>query len=112
MLKAASQFIWPKQAGRVWNRYLVEGLLNIGFVQSKIDDCGFYRDDVIFFVYVDDGCFASPSKSSVDQAIADLSDKKKALNDYDIEDRGDVTDYLGINFQRLPGGKLKLSKSQ
>ena len=28
-----------KQAGRVWNRFLVEGLMNIGFKQSKINEC-------------------------------------------------------------------------
>ena len=32
-----------KQAGRVWNRYLVEEILNISFLPSKIDECFFYK---------------------------------------------------------------------
>ena len=111
-LQVLKNLYGQKQAGRVWNRYLVEGLQNIGFQQSKVDECVFYRGDVLFFVYVDDGCFASPNMSSIDAAIEDLRNPLKAKNDYDIEDRGDMADYLGINFTRLPDGRLKLSQPQ
>jgi hypothetical protein len=30
---------------------------------------------------------------------------------YDIEDMGDINDYIGINFESLPGGKVKLSQT-
>jgi hypothetical protein len=46
-----------KQAVRVWNKHLTSGLLKIEFVQSKVDECVFYRDGVIFMVYVDDELF-------------------------------------------------------
>ena len=49
-----------KQAGRVWNSYLVDKLCSIGFQQSLIDECVFYRDYVIFIVYVDDSIFLRP----------------------------------------------------
>lgn len=111
-LQVLKNLYGQKQAGRVWNRYLVEGLENIGFQRSNVDECVFYRGDVLFFVYVDDGCFASPSMSSIDAAIADLRNPLKAKNDYDIEDRGDMADYLGINFTKLPDGRLKLSQPQ
>jgi hypothetical protein len=101
-----------KQAGRVWNRFLVEGLMNIGFKQSKVDECVFYKGNVIFFVYVDDGCFIGPNKSEIDQAIADLKNPEMAKNEYDIEDRGDLADYLGINFTKLEGNKLKMTQPQ
>ncbi|GFH44538.1 hypothetical protein CTEN210_01012 [Chaetoceros tenuissimus] len=101
-----------KQAGRVWNRFLVEGLLNIGFKQSTIDECVFYKGNVIFFVYVDDGCFVGPNKDEIDQAIADLKNPDIAKNEYDIEDRGDLADYLGINFTKLEGNKLKMTQPQ
>ena len=33
-----------KQAGRVWNKYLVDKLVNVlHFKQSKVDECVFYR---------------------------------------------------------------------
>jgi hypothetical protein len=46
-----------KQAGRVWNSFLVDKLMSIGFAPSQIDDCMFFRDYIIFMVYVDDGIF-------------------------------------------------------
>eukprot|EP00957_Ditylum_brightwellii_P159364 12130802-Ditylum_brightwellii.AAC.1 len=36
-----------KQAGRVWNKFLTDVLVNkVGFVQSKVDECVFYRGSV------------------------------------------------------------------
>ncbi len=57
MLKLLKNIYGQKQAGRVWNKFLVEKLCSIGFKPSLIDDCVFYRDDIIFMVYVDDGIF-------------------------------------------------------
>ena len=94
-----------KQAGKIWNDHLVSGLKEIGFVQSKIDGCLFYRGSVIFVVYVDDGIFASPNNQAIDQAIADL----RAAN-YDIEDQGTLADYLGVNVETLKDGQIKLSQ--
>ena len=112
-LKLVKNIYGQKQAGRVWNQYLVEGLKNIGFEPSKCgDECVFYRGEVIFFVYVDDGCFMSPNREAVDQAIKDLQNPKFAGNYYDLEDRGDINDYLGINFQKQPNGTLKLTQPQ
>jgi hypothetical protein len=42
----------------------------------------------------------------IDQAILELR-----TAGYDIENMGDINDYLGINFESLPGGKVKLSQS-
>jgi hypothetical protein len=61
-----------KQAGRVWNNHLTSGLVKIGFVQSKVDECVFYRDGVIFMVYVDDGIFYCLNMGKIDQAILEL----------------------------------------
>ena len=76
-LKLKKNIYGQKQAGRVWNKYLVDGLKNIGFKQSKAgDECVFCKGAVIFFVYVDDGCFISPDAGSVDRAIRDLPNPK------------------------------------
>jgi hypothetical protein len=105
VLKLLKNVYGQKQAGRVWNKHLTSGLVKIGFVQSKVDGCVFYRDGVIFMVYVDDGIFFFIRMDKIDQAILEL----RAAG-YDIEDMGDVNDYLGINFESLPGGKVKLSQ--
>jgi hypothetical protein len=105
VLKLLKNLYGQKQSGRVWNKHHTSGLVKIGFVQSKVDECVFYRDGVIFMVYVDDGIFFCKSMDKIDQAILAL----RAAG-YDIEDMGDVNDYFGINFESLPGGKIKLSQ--
>jgi hypothetical protein len=50
-----------KQASCVWNNYLATKLQEINFKQSLIDNCVFYRDDVIFIVYINDGIFLGSS---------------------------------------------------
>jgi hypothetical protein len=80
------------------------GPAKIGFIQSRVDECVFYRY-VIFMVYVDDGLFFCLTMSEIDQAILELRAAR-----FDIEDMGDLHDCLGINFESLPGGKVKLSQ--
>eukprot|EP00957_Ditylum_brightwellii_P069607 5287449-Ditylum_brightwellii.AAC.2 len=80
-----------KQAGRVWYNHLKKGLLDIGFIQSGMDECIFYCDKTVFLCYVDGGIFASPNQEDIDKAIIDLSNVN-----FDIEDKGNVKDYLGM----------------
>eukprot|EP00957_Ditylum_brightwellii_P095822 7300623-Ditylum_brightwellii.AAC.2 len=51
--------------------------------------------------------FVGPSKKEVDWAIKDL---RKA--NFNIEDKGDIEDYLGINVEKLSDGRLKISQPQ
>jgi hypothetical protein len=102
VLKLLKNLYGQKQAGRVWNQHLVKGLKKIGFQQSEVDECVFYRGSTIFVVYVDDGIFASPDKTEIDKAIKDLRQAK-----FDIEDKGDIKDYLGVHVTKLENGQLK-----
>ena len=44
-----------KQAGKTWFEYLSTTLVqDMGFTQSKLDQCVFYRDGMVFIVWVDD----------------------------------------------------------
>ena len=79
-----------KQAGKVWNDYLVTV---IGFKQSKVDEL-FFTDDVLFIIYVDDGIFAFLNQELINKAIQNI---QKA--GYEIDDQGSLTDYLGFNNQ-------------
>ena len=38
-LKLNKNLYGQKQAGRVWNKFLVEKLQKVGFVQSKYEEC-------------------------------------------------------------------------
>jgi hypothetical protein len=55
-LKLKKNLYGSRQAGRVWNQHLVNGLVNIlKFKQSVIDECVFYRGTTMLLIYVDDG---------------------------------------------------------
>ena len=82
----------------------------IGFEQSKIDHCVWYRGNTIFFYYLDDRILIIKTAAEADKFIAEFKDPTKCKHFYDIEDCGDLMDYLGINFEKLEDGKLKLSQ--
>jgi hypothetical protein len=63
----------------------------LGFNQSTIDHCLFYKPGIIFIVYVDDGIFVSTNLKLIDDTIQALRDLRL---DLDVED--DYAGYLGI----------------
>ena len=105
VLKLLKNLCGQKQAGRVWNQHLANGLTQIGFTQSKIDECVWCRNKTIFVFCVDDGVFAGPSQSEIDKAI-----KQSDQAGCDIEDKGAINDYLGVNFEYSPDGRIKLTQ--
>ena len=105
VLKLLKNLYGQKQAGRVWSQHLSQGLKDIGFEPSNVDECVFYRGKVIFLVYVDDGIFISPDQEGINKAIMDLQSRN-----FDIEDQGQLTDYLGVNVEQLSDGRIKLSQ--
>ena len=54
---------------RIWNVYLHKGLMDIGFSQSKVDECVYTKQDILFMVYVDDGIIIAEKKNSIDKVI-------------------------------------------
>jgi hypothetical protein len=79
-----------KQAGRVWNDYLVKGLEDRGFFKSKVDECVFYKGKTILLVYVDDVILCGPNSKDIDNIIASLKEG------FDVTDEGEIDDYLGV----------------
>jgi hypothetical protein len=104
VLKLLANIYGQKQAGRVWNSYLVTKLREINFKQSLIDDCTFYRDNLIFIVYVGDGIFLGPS----DQQLRDIINKLCNLK-LSIEDQGHPTDYVGVSIKKLKNSIIELT---
>ncbi len=83
------------------NSDLVTKLREINFKQSLIDDCVFYRDDIIFIVYIDDGIFLCSS----DQQLNKLRNLKLS-----IEDQGHPADYVGVCIKKLKNGVIELTQ--
>jgi hypothetical protein len=106
VLKIHRNIFGQKQAGRVWNKFLVNKLVNeVGFKQSKVDECIFYRGSVMYVLYTDDSLLAGPSKEEVDQAVADIQAAK--LN---ISIEGDIQDFLGVNIERHNDGSITFTQ--
>lgn len=75
VLQLLAKIYGQKQTGRIWNQFWVKKLKAIGFVQSKIDECMFYRDnEVIFVVYVDGRIFLGQSDDQLTGIIKELMD--------------------------------------
>ncbi len=105
VLKLVTNIYGQKQAGRIWNSYLATKLREINFKQSLIDDCVFYRDDVIFIVYVDDGIFLGPSDQQLHDIINELCNLKLS-----IEDQGHPADYVRVIIKKLKNGVIELNQ--
>lgn len=106
VLKAHKNIYGQKQAGRVWNKYLHERLLKIGFKQSKVDECIYYRGSTIYALYTDDSILAGPDKEEIDRITHELRHKAKL----DITVEGDIQDFLGVNIERQDDGTIKLTQ--
>jgi hypothetical protein len=105
ILKLLANIYGQKQAGRVSNSYLVAKLWEITFKQSFIDNCIFYRDDIIFIVYVDNGIFLGSSDQQLRDIINELCNLKLP-----IEDQGHPADYVGVSIKKLKNGVIELAQ--
>eukprot|EP00980_Cylindrotheca_fusiformis_P021431 scaffold8293_cov68-Cylindrotheca_fusiformis.AAC.1 len=106
VLKLHKNVYGQKQAGRVWNKYLTEKLINkVGFTQSKVDECVFYRGSVMYVLYTDDSILAGPNQDDIDRAIADIQ-----AAGLEITIEGDIQDFLGVNIDRKEDGLIHLTQ--
>jgi hypothetical protein len=72
VFKLLKNLYGQRKAGRVWNKHLTSVLVKVSFIQSKVDECVFCRDGVIFMLYVDDGMIFCLTMSKIDQATLEL----------------------------------------
>ena len=105
VLKLRKNIYGQKQAGQVWNSYLVQKLDSIGFHPSQVDDCMFFRDDIIFMVYVDDGIFIGNDDAQLQAIIKEI--QNLGLN---VEDQGHPADYIGVSIKKLKEGSYKFTQ--
>jgi hypothetical protein len=99
VLKLLKKIYGQKQAGRVWNSFLVDKLTSMSFTSFLIDDCVFFRGDIIFMVYVDDVIFLGNDGAQLLQAIKEI--QGLGLN---IEDQGHRADYIGVSIKKHHNG--------
>ena len=93
-------------ANHVFLAGLVDKLVNqVGFKQSKHDECVFYRGNVMHALHADDSILAGPDKDELKQVIADI--KSAGL---DVTEEGDIEDFLGVNIDRVDDDTYHLSQ--
>jgi hypothetical protein len=80
--------------------------MSIGFQPLTINDCVFFRGDIIFMVYVDDGIFIGNDDSQLKEAaIREI----QALGQ-NIKDQGHPADYVGVNIKRTKDGSYEFTQ--
>ena len=96
VLKLHRNLYGQKQAGRLWYKYLRKRLITkAGFVQSKHDECLFFRGKVMYALYIDDSILGAPTHQELDVAISAIKDAKLQIT---LE--GDLADFLGVKIER------------
>ncbi len=105
ILKLEKSIYGQKQAGRIWNSFLVDKLMSIGFTTSLLDNCIFFHDDIIFVVYMDNGIFLGSKDLQLQEVIKEIQDL--GLN---IEDQGHPMDYKGVNIKKLTDGSYEFTQ--
>ena len=95
------------QAGRVWNKYLVGKLIDIGFKHSMVDKSVFFRGNVICALYTDDSILAGPDDAELDKVIQDMGS-----TGLELTKEGDLSDFLGVNIERKVDSTVLLTQPQ
>ena len=108
-LKLVHSVYRQKQAGRIWNKYMDQGMKEIGFKPSSFDPCLYYRGSIVFLVYIDDCIIFGPDRHSIDAVVANL---RACSHHFTIDDQGDIGDFLGIQVQKSPDGTIQLTQPQ
>jgi len=107
VLKIHRNIYGQKQAGRVWNKYLSQKLTEeLGFKQSKVDECVYYRGKTLYVLYTDDSLLAGPDENEIQQIIDELQTKSKLS----ITVEGDLADFLGVSIERKEDGTIHMTQ--
>ena len=98
-----------KQAGKIWHDVLDKFLKSMGFVNSSLDRCAYYKYDengkIIVAVYVDDLMFTASCCALMDWFRTTLATK------FMMKDLGDCTFIVGLEIQRDQSeGKLSVTQ--
>ena len=81
-------------APRLWFQHLLTALQDLGFTQSKQDQCLLYKKDCLVIVYVDDVGVAAPNPNLIDKFVTDLKQRG-----FELTKEGSFSEYLGIKFE-------------
>jgi hypothetical protein len=105
VLQLIKNLYGQKQAGRIWYLWMSEHLICMGFIRSNIDPCVFCNNGTIMLVYIDDTILLGPTREGVSMVLQLLHSQ------FNVEDEGDISDYLGVKINYNQDGTITLTQS-
>ncbi len=78
----------------------------LGFKQSKVDECVYYRGKTLYILYTDDILLAGPDKDEIKAIIDELQEKAKLQ----ITVEGNLADFLGVSIKRKKDGTIHMTQ--
>jgi hypothetical protein len=95
VLRIINNIYGQKQAGKVWNDFLIHGLTTkLGFIQSKNDPSLLWRGKYVIIIYTDDTIITGPDEQEIDKIIREIGSVFK------ITHSEKVSDFLGVKIER------------
>ena len=79
------------------------------FKPSLIEQCVWFRGNIIFRFYIDDGIIWEPRDEGIDQFLIVIRNNELTKQNFDTKEKGDMSVYLGINFERQDNELILLS---
>ena len=97
VLKLTKNIYGQKQAGRVWNKYLDEGLGEIGFKPSKMDPCLYFHGRIALLVYIDNCIMFSPDMVELDKVVEEM---RRSSKKFRVEDLATSRTFGNSSYER------------
>ena len=97
-----------KDAGRTWYLHLKKGMESLGYDTATHDRCVFIKGTTIVLVYTDDCILfdTAGQQTNIDKAL------KEMQTIFDIEDEGELEEYLGVKIQHHDDGRIEFTQPQ
>lgn len=106
VLKIKKNYYGQKQAGRVWNKYLHNRLIQAGFEQSQYEECVYFHNTgAIYLLYVDDSILMGPNETDLHKIVEQLRTAGLGLT----TEEG-LADFLGVDIDRHEDGSLHMTQ--
>ena len=90
---------------KLWAELLFKSLRKLGFTQSAIDPCLWYKKDCFIISWVDDCGIACKYKEYADKLIKDLENLG-----FSLTKESSFEEFLGIQYKQLPNRDIELTQ--
>lgn len=90
---------------KLWNNLCEETFVDMGFVQSKVDKCLYYKKNIFLILYVDDCGISYKNEEDLDEFITELQRRG-----FKLTKEGTFAEFLGIKYRTDEDGNIHLSQ--